>query len=139
MTDLTLKYNAEKNRVNQLIMDLMLRIDKVEKVGTGIKRIRDSMKSYGLKVRFESTGFFNVIFERLTSPQKKFIEKFGGGSEKSSEKIMELIKEDKTISGARLAEVVGISQGGVEKQIAELKKKLKRIGPDKGGHWEVSE
>ena len=65
--------------------------------------------------------------------------RFGEGSEKSSEKIMDIIREDNTVSGANIAKIVGLSQRAVEKQIAELKKKkkLKRIGPDKGGHWEV--
>jgi len=38
-----------------------------------------------------------------------------------------------------LAEIVEISPKGVEWQIAKLKKegRIKRIGPAKGGHWEV--
>jgi len=38
-----------------------------------------------------------------------------------------------------MAEIVGISPKGVEWQIAKLKKedRIKRIGPDKGGYWEV--
>jgi len=34
---------------------------------------------------------------------------------------------------------IGISPRAVEKQIAKLKKsgRLRRIGPAKGGHWEV--
>jgi len=38
-----------------------------------------------------------------------------------------------------LVEIVGISPKGVEWQIAKLKKegRIKRSGPDKGGHWEV--
>ena len=37
-----------------------------------------------------------------------------------------------------LAKIVGISQKGVEWQIAKLKKedRIKRIGSDKGGHWD---
>jgi ATP-dependent DNA helicase RecG len=39
----------------------------------------------------------------------------------------------------KLAGIVGISQKEVEWQIAKLKKegRIKRIGSDKGGHWEV--
>ncbi len=38
-----------------------------------------------------------------------------------------------------LAEIIGISPKGVEWQISKLKKegRIKRIGPDKGGRWEV--
>jgi ATP-dependent DNA helicase RecG len=38
-----------------------------------------------------------------------------------------------------LAEHLGIGQRAVEKQIEKLKRegRLQRIGPDKGGHWQV--
>src|SRR3989344_862914 len=49
---------------NPLLFDLLSRTDYVEKAGTGIKRIRDAMKEYGLKVNFESTGIFRAIFYR---------------------------------------------------------------------------
>jgi predicted HTH transcriptional regulator len=40
-----------------------------------------------------------------------------------------------------MAETIGISPRAVEKHIANLKKKgvLKRVGPDRGGYWEVVE
>ena len=61
------------------------------------------------------------------------------GSVKSSVKIIELIKKNAHITIPELAESLGISTRAIEKQIAKLKEKgrLKRIGPDKGGHWEV--
>ena len=40
-----------------------------------------------------------------------------------------------------MAETLGISRRAVAKQIAALKEngQLRRVGPDKGGHWEVVE
>ena len=40
---------------------------------------------------------------------------------------------------AAIARQIGITQKAVEKQIARLKADgiIKRIGPDKGGHWLV--
>jgi ATP-dependent DNA helicase RecG len=40
-----------------------------------------------------------------------------------------------------LAEALGITTRGVEKQIAKLRQdgRLRRVGPAKGGHWEVIE
>jgi len=37
-----------------------------------------------------------------------------------------------------LAKIVGISERKIKSNIAKLKQKgmIKRIGPDKGGHWE---
>lgn len=60
-------------------------------------------------------------------------------SEKSSEKILEQLKGDPTLSAKALAEKLGISARAVEKQIDLLKKegRLSRIGPAKGGYWKV--
>lgn len=45
------------------------------------------------------------------------------------------------LSAAALAERIGITAKAVEKQIAALKADgvLRRIGPDKGGYWQVVE
>ncbi len=61
------------------------------------------------------------------------------GSEKSSEKILRMIADNPIISAEEIAESLGITSRAVEKQIASLKKKgmIRRIGPDRGGHWEV--
>ena len=60
-------------------------------------------------------------------------------SQKSSQKILALISENSEISSRELATHLGITERAVKKQIATLKAtgKLRRIGPDKGGHWEV--
>jgi ATP-dependent DNA helicase RecG len=56
-------------------------------------------------------------------------------------KILNLIKEDDHITIPEIAQRIELSTRAVEKQIAKLKEqnKLKRIGPDKGGHWEITE
>jgi ATP-dependent DNA helicase RecG len=56
-------------------------------------------------------------------------------------KILNLIKEDCHITIPEIARRIELSTRAVEKQIAKLKEqnKLKRIGPDKGGHWEITE
>lgn len=58
---------------------------------------------------------------------------------KSREKIIELLSIDNTLTTAALAQRIGISAKAVEKHIAALKAEgtLKRIGADKGGHWQV--
>jgi ATP-dependent DNA helicase RecG len=61
------------------------------------------------------------------------------GSEKSSEKILRLMKFNPSISAARISQEIGITSRAVEKQINALKRAgaVRRIGPAKGGHWEV--
>jgi ATP-dependent DNA helicase RecG len=126
-------------RRNELIADMFARMDKVERMGTGIKRMRDLAKTAGLPYpKIESDFFFTITFMRPPYSLKKAIgsEK---SSEKSSEKIFDIIRADNRISAKRIAEKLGISPRAVEKQIANLKSdgKLKRDGPAKGGHWEI--
>jgi predicted HTH transcriptional regulator len=49
------------------------------------------------------------------------------------------LAENNTASAREAAAALGISRRAVGKHLAALKAKglLKRIGPDKGGHWEV--
>ncbi len=60
---------------------------------------------------------------------------------KSREKIITLLSRDNTLSATALAERIGITPKAVEKQIAKMKVDgvLRRVGPDKGGYWQVQE
>lgn len=59
--------------------------------------------------------------------------------EKSSEKILKLLKENPELSVADISKLIGISSRAAEKQFANLKEKgkIKREEPDKGGKWIV--
>lgn len=58
---------------------------------------------------------------------------------KTSDIIISLLRERPTLSAGAVAKIVGISRKGVEKHFARLKRYgiLRRVGPDRGGHWEV--
>ena len=58
---------------------------------------------------------------------------------KNSTRILEILANHPRNTTADLARILGISDKGVEKHIANLKKTgaLKRVGPDKGGYWRV--
>ena len=60
-------------------------------------------------------------------------------SQKSSHKILELMKQNPAITTTELAQLLNISRRAIAKQTALLKEKglIRRIGPDKGGRWEV--
>jgi ATP-dependent DNA helicase RecG len=57
------------------------------------------------------------------------------------EKILSVIRDNPDVTRNGIAEFLKISPNTVKEYIAKLKKKekLKRIGPDRGGHWEVVE
>ncbi len=146
---------------------------KVERMGTGIERMRELMHEAGLKEPvFEMDSFFRVTFYRdpryslkadrlgekgVERSEKKVGEKVGEGSGKrladglaeklveklaeSQKRILKLTKENPYISKNELSKKIGISTTAIDKNITKLKKEglLKRIGPDKGGHWEVVE
>ena len=61
--------------------------------------------------------------------------------EKTGEKVLGLLRKDRTLTTAGLAERLGITDQGVEWQLKRLRQDglLQRVGPDKGGHWEVRE
>ena len=61
------------------------------------------------------------------------------GKEKSKEKILAFLSSNPDATTEELIKVTGLSISGVEKNIRELKAsgRLRRIGPDRGGHWEV--
>ncbi|MEA2013399.1 MAG: winged helix-turn-helix transcriptional regulator [Verrucomicrobiota bacterium] len=58
---------------------------------------------------------------------------------KTLHKIIKLIEENSHITTSEMATKLNISRRAVAKHISQLKeeKKLKRVGPDKGGHWEI--
>ncbi|MBO7541210.1 MAG: winged helix-turn-helix transcriptional regulator [Bacteroidales bacterium] len=53
--------------------------------------------------------------------------------------MIELIREDAVITTQKMADNIGISRRAVAKAIAKLQAEgiIRRVGPDKGGHWEV--
>lgn len=62
-------------------------------------------------------------------------------TQKTTQKIIELIKGNEEISTEELAEMCGLTRDGINYQIRKLKRQgiIRRIGPDKGGHWEIVE
>ena len=61
------------------------------------------------------------------------------GLVKSSDKIIKLMLFNKYITTPELAKLIEITERSVERNIKKLRKqgKLKRIGPNKGGFWQV--
>ena len=121
----------------------------IEKWASGLKRIYDECTAADVTVEFKrvKTGFV-VSFHRPKWEEGEGLEKGGQKTvektrekvrEKTREKILRLIKENPLITTSEIAEKAGLSPKGVEWNIGKLKKegRIKRIGPDRGGHWEI--
>ena len=131
-------FSNESVRRNQIIADFFHRMDKMEKVGSGIGRMRELMETAGLKEPvFESDTFFRVIFYR----DPEYSLKGEKTREKTREKILRLIKENSLITISEIAEKIGVTSKGVEWSIGKMKIEglIKRVGSDKGGHWAVKD
>jgi len=136
---------------NPIIASLLARTIFVEKMGTGINRIRKAMDKANLPVpefKFFEYSFYTTLIDktRLETPEKdlervgeRVGEKVGEKVGKNETKIFNLILQDKNITYVELSNKLNITEKSVYKNIEKLKKKglIKRIGPAKGGHWEV--
>ena len=128
-------------------------------MGAGDMELAESMLKYVIGYVLEQAPlemeFLNKFFGNLLLGEKNLLdnremqiksEKSSQKSsqkttQKSSQKILELVAQNPNITTTKMAEILGISRRAVAKQITTLKEngKLRRIGPDKGGHWEVVE
>ena len=118
---------------NPIIFDLAHRLRYVEKIGSGIKRIRNLVPD----VKFEiGSNWFRVIFKRKVRFPERFPEKF---PEKTPDRILYIIENNPQITIKQIAEILGISDRAVKKWLQKLKKekKIERVGPAKGGYWKV--
>ena len=77
--------------------------------------------------------------------QKKVVRKGGqknGGKNRAlntAERMLCLMKEKPTVSQREICESLAINRSALQKHIAKMKaaSRLRRVGPDKGGRWEV--
>lgn len=126
------EFGSKSYSRNPLIFGLFQRIDMVEQVGSGIGRMKDEMLAAGLPYpKFITQGIFTVVFQRGKSKLNTV--------EETVEVIIKAMLANPKITVKQLQEKIGISRGGVEYHIDNLKKekRIKRIGSTKAGSWKV--
>ncbi|GLU55928.1 ATP-dependent DNA helicase [Dyadobacter frigoris] len=129
---------------NKKVSSIFKEAGVIEKYGSGIKRIQNAFLNYGLEAPvFENFQHgFRVIVSTQTVHKtvlKTVEETVEKTVEKTDEMILNLIKSDSRITTKAIQQITGLSRRGIEWQIQKLKdqKIINRIGPDKGGHWEI--
>ena len=144
-----IKREMVSKRRNEVIAELFHRIHFVEKWGRGIDLILSEEPTANFK---EVADIFIATFKRKNYEEPAFVmdrrvnyetgkktnKKTG---KKITDQIINLIEETPSISIKELSESTGLSIGGTRYHLDKLKKEgtLKRIGPDKGGYWEIIE
>lgn len=130
-------------RRNELIADMFSRMDKAERMGSGLKRISEIMEAAGQPFpEIESNLFFRMTFKRPFYTEQKTPSSDKGSdksSDKSSEMVLDEIKKNPSISAVKLAEIFGLTSRAIEKHISNLKAdgKLERVGSKKHGYWKI--
>ncbi|MCG2790430.1 MAG: helix-turn-helix domain-containing protein [Actinomycetia bacterium] len=128
---------------NPVIANLLHRIDYIERMGTGINRIRTAMQEAGLELPiFENGDFFKVIFKRVSSASGEADSEADDEAENKAEKmIIKALKSEPAITRKKLQDVAGLSSSKIYRTIVSLKNqnKLIRHGSDRAGFWEVNE
>jgi ATP-dependent DNA helicase RecG len=107
-------------------------------LGSGIKRALEAWPEIDF-IDDRDGCLFTAIVHRNTEIISMNADDSPKSSEKSSEKILLLLRAEPELAAREIAQRIGISSRAVEKQIAKLRQegRLRRIGPSKGGHWEV--
>ena len=126
----------------------------VEKIRHGNSVIRNPiLVSYASKGILPYRGLGSGIKRALKAwPEIDFIDDRDGclftatvhrkaakSSEKTSGKILAALGQDGNLTIPELASLIGVSERSIERNIKKLQEqgRLRRIGPAKGGHWEV--
>ena len=150
--------NGHSKLRNRALANIFNQMGLIEAWGTGIGRIRELAKSYGLpEPEFtEMPSFFRVNLYRKPLPMqsigKTSVEhrqnigendnhqfKTDAKLNTTQQKIINLLSEQPEMTGAQLAEQIGISKRNIENNIKTLRElgMLIRHGSARNGYWEV--
>ncbi|MBA7498170.1 hypothetical protein ES704_00905 [subsurface metagenome] len=127
---------------NPIIAKIFRFVRLAESIGSGFHKMIEGWEQHcGLKPVIEGDfDYYKITFPTVTeNAPEKLGEKLGVKLGENEIKIIELMKDNKHITAKELSEHIKISTTAVDNNISKLKKKgiLKRIGPAKGGYWEV--
>ena len=131
---------------NPTLSKFFMQMGRGEELGSGVLNVSKYLPLYakGAKAQFvEGNPFISVI----PLPAETGVKSSGRGEEKSEEesreksreKILKMIRQKPTVTTQEMMDSLGLSRAGVEEIVKKLKqeRRISRVGPDKGGHWEV--
>ena len=63
------------------------------------------------------------------------------GGQKTRDAILDMILRNAKVTSIQMAESLGINRSAVSKHLKKMQEDgiVRRVGPDKGGHWEITE
>ena len=127
---------------NRTLHQMFLFINLGERAGSGLPKIRSGWEAAGHALRLYDAfePFDQTVLEMTWSPAV-FAKTSVETSVETSQKILALLRRTPTLSARALSVYLSLSQRAVELQLAKLKRnqKIRRVGPNKGGCWEIAE
>lgn len=133
---------------NPLLAEPLYLAKYIERMGTGTGDMIRRCRATGLpEPEFDLSAGFTITIRRLPTAVaitpsglgEKLGEKLGEELGETRASIVQSMRSNPRITIVRLAETLGMSTTAVEKNIQYLKSHgcVRRVGPAKGGHWEV--
>ena len=134
---------------NPDIANAFFRAGEIETWGRGIERIINGCKAAGCPVptfnysagEMWSVFHFSEEYQEGSpkSSPKSTQKSTQKNSQKNSQKIIALITENSYITTKEMADSLGITSRTVANHLRQLQEQkfIRRVGPDKGGHWEI--
>jgi ATP-dependent DNA helicase RecG len=139
---------------NKKIAEVFKEANIIEKYGSGISRILNGFEKHGLRdPKFEEigNGFRATAFKELIK-NDRVNDRVSDNSSTTNEKdtlksweketiLLQKIKGNPSISAVELSKILNINERHTRRYLSKLKKegKLKRMGSDKNGTWQVIE
>ena len=132
-------FNCRSMPRNRVLMRVFRDVELVESLGSGMTRI---LSAYDRSIFDLTPGFLVVTFPLEAVPDEPVNGEEETGMKtgmKTRQKIMEMMREAPDISITAISAALGLARSSVIEQIEKLKAqgKIRRVGPDKGGRWEV--
>ena len=134
---------------NPIISRVLTEMELVRELNEGVPRVFSVMKDAGLPEPeiIETAANVTVVLRngKTAADDPQTTEKnpttTENATEKTTEKIIRILKERPYATAGQIAEELGLTIDGVDYNIRKLKKNglIVRIGGDKGGHWEIVE
>lgn len=129
---------GESDCRNRMLHQMFLMINLGERAGSGLPKICQGWESTGGTLSLYDT-FEPYDQTRLEMRWQDVEKEKGDMSGKLSGKILDAAIENEYVTIPELARQMGVSERTIERNIQKLQagNKLRRIGPARGGRWEV--
>ncbi len=142
---------------NPDIANAFFRAGEIESWGRGIQRIFDACREAGTpEPRLQVQGrefWFEFPFPATTQKREGTTQKdeetaqetrekaSEKASEKTSEKIVRMMMKNSEVTIRDMSTEIGVTDRSIERNIGRLQKRgrIRRVGSDRGGYWEVLE